>query len=65
MEIMDPHLVFGYERDHQMEEYMTSVLGINVTCSIESPRDRMEMGDVTNKLQSYTVYINQRYPENN
>ena len=52
---MDPHLVLGYERDRQMEEYMTYGLGIGVTYSIESPRDRMEKGDISNKLHSYTV----------
>ena len=52
MEIMDPHLVFGDGKDRQMEEYLDSLLRIGITCSIESARDRMKMGDVVNKLQS-------------
>ena len=35
----DPHLVLGDERDYQMEEYMTLVLRIGVTCYIESTID--------------------------
>lgn len=31
---------------------MVSVLRIGVTCSIKSPRDRMEIGDGVNKLHS-------------
>ena len=35
----DPHLVLGDERDCKMEEYMTLVLRIGATCSIESSID--------------------------
>ena len=52
MEIMDSNLVLGDERGRKMEEYVASMLRIGITCSIESARDRMEMGDVVNKLQS-------------
>ena len=52
MEIMDSHLVLGDERDRKMEEYVALVLRIGVSCSIESAKGRMEMGDVVNKLQS-------------
>ena len=52
MEIIDPHLLLGHERDHKMEEYMASVLRIGVICFIESLRDRMEIGDVLDKLHS-------------
>ena len=52
MEIMDSNLVLGDERDRKMEEYVASMLRIGVTCSIDSAKDRMEMGDVVNKLQS-------------
>ena len=49
----DPHLVIGDERDSKMEEYMTLVLRIGVTCFIESPRDcTVKQGkmDFSNKL---------------
>ena len=52
MEFTDSNLVLGDERGRKMEEYVASMLRIGVTCSIESARDRMEMGDVVNKLQS-------------
>ena len=52
MEIMDSNLVLGDERDRKMEEYVASMLRIGITCSVEFARDRMEMGDVVNKLQS-------------
>ena len=52
MEIMDSNLVLRDERGRKMEEYVASMLRISVTCSIESVRDQMEMGDVVNKLQS-------------
>ena len=51
MEIVDLHLLLGHEKDRKME-YMALVLRIGVICSIESPRDRMEIGDVLNKLHS-------------
>ena len=49
----DPHLVLGDERDSKMEEYMTLVLRIGVTCSIESPIDctmKQRKMDFNNKL---------------
>ena len=51
MEIVDLHLLLGHEKDRKME-YMALVLRIGVICSIESPRDRMQIGDVLNKLHS-------------
>ena len=54
MEVMDPHLIQQLEangRDHILESII-SILRIGVTCSSQSPRDRMEMGDAVNQLHS-------------
>ena len=55
MEIMDPYLVLRDERDCKIEEYVTSILRIGVTCSIESPRDyTVKQGkmDFSNKFKN-------------
>ena len=54
MEVMDPHLIQQLEadgRDHILGSII-SVLRIGVTCSSQSPRDRMDMGDAVNQLHS-------------
>ena len=54
MEVMDPHLIQQLPADGRdnVLESIISVLRIGVTCSSQSPRDRMEMGDAVNQLHS-------------
>lgn len=37
--------------DNRTEEYLASILKIGLACSLDSPRDRMDINDVVNELQ--------------
>ncbi|XP_028122233.1 probable LRR receptor-like serine/threonine-protein kinase At3g47570 [Camellia sinensis] len=59
MEIVDPCILLEHNTRRQIKDCMVSVLRIGVACSMESPRDRMEMGSVTSELRKIkTTYMN-------
>ena len=52
MEVIDQPLLLEADERGKMRECIIAVLRIGITCSMESPKDRMEIGDVANKLHS-------------
>ncbi|XP_068316444.1 probable LRR receptor-like serine/threonine-protein kinase At3g47570 [Pyrus communis] len=44
-------------RSEKVEECLSSILRIGVSCSVESPRDRKEISDVVNELQSIRAIL--------
>ncbi|XP_010269667.2 PREDICTED: probable LRR receptor-like serine/threonine-protein kinase At3g47570 [Nelumbo nucifera] len=52
MEIMDPHLQMKEDTRGRTLEWLVSVVKIGVACSMDSPRDRLEIRDVVTKLHS-------------
>ncbi|XP_050154678.1 probable LRR receptor-like serine/threonine-protein kinase At3g47570 [Malus sylvestris] len=44
-------------RSEKVEECLSLILGIGVACSAESPRDRKEISDVVNELQSIRAIL--------
>ncbi|KAI8531152.1 hypothetical protein RHMOL_Rhmol11G0115200 [Rhododendron molle] len=50
MDIIDPCIQQEHESGSWVNNCMVSILTIGVACSLESPRDRMEMGTVVSKL---------------
>ncbi|XP_028107408.1 putative receptor-like protein kinase At3g47110 [Camellia sinensis] len=60
MEIVDPCILLEHNTKRQIKDYMVSVLRIGVACSMESPRDRMEMESVISELRRIkTTYMNE------
>ncbi|KAL6982323.1 non-specific serine,threonine protein kinase, partial [Sarracenia purpurea var. burkii] len=55
LEIADPTLVEHLDDDRfgrqKTEECLVSILGIGIACSLETPRKRLDMGDVLNELR--------------
>ncbi|KAK4753053.1 hypothetical protein SAY87_021851 [Trapa incisa] len=51
MEIVDPSL-HGEIEHEKFHEFITEVIQIGVSCSMESPRDRMRTSDLTARLSS-------------
>ncbi|CAL5414381.1 unnamed protein product [Camellia sinensis] len=51
METMDPYMLLDHNTRRWIKRFMLSVLRIGIACSMESPRDRMEMGSVISELQ--------------
>ncbi|CBI23132.3 unnamed protein product, partial [Vitis vinifera] len=52
MEVIDQPLLLEADERGKMRECIIAVLRIGITCSMESPKDRMEIGDAANKLHS-------------
>ncbi|KAL7208922.1 hypothetical protein ACSBR1_030624 [Camellia fascicularis] len=54
MEIVDPCILLEHNTRRWINDCMVSILQIGVACSMESPRDRMEMGSIL--LSSATLF---------
>ncbi|CAL5414380.1 unnamed protein product [Camellia sinensis] len=50
MEIVDPYNLLEHKTTRWIKDCMVSILRIGVACSMESPRDRVEMGSVVSEL---------------
>ncbi|CAL5409511.1 unnamed protein product [Camellia sinensis] len=50
LEIVDPYILSEHEPRSWLKDNLVSVLRIGVACSMESPRDRMQIQDVVNAL---------------
>ncbi|XP_028108658.1 putative receptor-like protein kinase At3g47110 [Camellia sinensis] len=50
LEIVDPRILSEHEPRSWLKDTLVSVLRIGVACSMESPRDRMQIQDVVNAL---------------
>ncbi|KAL6320416.1 hypothetical protein AAG906_007113 [Vitis piasezkii] len=50
--VIDQPLLLEADERGKMRECIIAVLRIGITCSMESPKDRMEIGDAANKLHS-------------
>ena len=60
MEIVDPYILLEHKARRRIKDCMVSILQIGVACSMESPRDRMEMGSVISELNKIkNTYMNQ------
>ncbi|KAL7208928.1 hypothetical protein ACSBR1_030630 [Camellia fascicularis] len=55
MEIVDPCILLEHNTRRWIKDCMVSILQIGVACSMESPRDRMEMGSVISELHSFEL----------
>ncbi|THG05143.1 hypothetical protein TEA_012949 [Camellia sinensis var. sinensis] len=51
-EIVDPRILSEHEPRSWLKDNLVSVLRIGVACSMESPRDRMQIQDVVNVLRN-------------
>ncbi|XP_028103347.1 probable LRR receptor-like serine/threonine-protein kinase At3g47570 [Camellia sinensis] len=59
MEIVDPRILLEHNT-MWIKDFMVSILRIGIACSMESPRDRMEMGSVVSELNKIkNTYMNQ------
>ena len=45
------NVTIGQTEVDQMRQCLISIVGIGVACSVESPRERMDIGDVVKELQ--------------
>ena len=60
MEIMDPCILLEHDTRRLIKDCMVSILKIGVACSMESPKDRMEMGSVIGELRKIkNTYMNE------
>ncbi|THG21378.1 probable LRR receptor-like serine/threonine-protein kinase At3g47570 [Camellia sinensis] len=60
MEIVDPCILLEHNSRRWIKDCMVSILRIGVACSMESPRDRMEMGGVISELcKIKNTYMNE------
>ncbi|GMP79123.1 hypothetical protein CsSME_00034792 [Camellia sinensis var. sinensis] len=60
MEIMDPCILLEHDTRRWIKDCMVSILRIGVACSMESPRDRMEMRSVISELHKVkNTYMNE------
>ncbi|CAL5348232.1 unnamed protein product [Camellia sinensis] len=60
MEIVDPCILLGHDTRRWIKDCMVSILRIGVACSMESPRDRMEMRSVISELHKVkNTYMNE------
>ncbi|KAL7176599.1 hypothetical protein ACSBR2_030021 [Camellia fascicularis] len=55
MEIVDPCILLAHNTKSWIKDCMVSILRIGVACSMESPRDRVEMGSII--LSSATPFF--------
>ena len=51
MEVVDQSLLLEVDESGKMRECNIIVLEIGVICFVDSPKDRMEIRDTTNKLR--------------
>ncbi|CAL5435689.1 unnamed protein product [Camellia sinensis] len=59
MEIVDPCILFEHSKRRWINDCMVFILRLGVACSMESPRDRMEMGSVIRELRKIkNTYMN-------
>ncbi|THG01377.1 hypothetical protein TEA_006328 [Camellia sinensis var. sinensis] len=59
MEIVDPYILLEHKTTRWLNDCMVSILRIGVACSMESPRDRLEMGSVISELHKIkNTYMN-------
>uniref|UniRef100_A0A5B7C875 non-specific serine/threonine protein kinase n=1 Tax=Davidia involucrata TaxID=16924 RepID=A0A5B7C875_DAVIN len=64
MEIVDPRIL-EHETTSRFKDCMVSILRIGVACSMELPRDRVQMGDVVSELhKTRNVYTNEVLSQN-
>ncbi|CAL5348257.1 unnamed protein product [Camellia sinensis] len=60
MEIVDPCILLEHNTRRWIKDCMVSILKIGVACSMESPKDRMEMGSVIGELRKIkNTYMNE------
>ncbi|KAI8005428.1 putative LRR receptor-like serine/threonine-protein kinase [Camellia lanceoleosa] len=60
MEIVDPCILLEHNTRRWIKDCMVSILRIGVACSLELPRDRMEMGSVISELRKIkNTYMNE------
>ncbi|KAL7176601.1 hypothetical protein ACSBR2_030023 [Camellia fascicularis] len=59
MEIVDPCILLEHNTRRWIKDCMVSILQIGVACSMESPRDRMEMGSVISELRKIKKYLHE------
>ncbi|XP_028060946.1 probable LRR receptor-like serine/threonine-protein kinase At3g47570 [Camellia sinensis] len=60
MEIVDPCILLEHNTKRWIKDCMVFILRIGVACSMESPRDRMEMGSVISELcKIKNTYMNE------
>ncbi|XP_028058872.1 probable LRR receptor-like serine/threonine-protein kinase At3g47570 isoform X2 [Camellia sinensis] len=60
MEIVDPCILLEHNTRRWIKDCMVSILQIRVACSMESPRDRMEIGSVISELRKIkNTYMNE------
>ncbi|KAL7176605.1 hypothetical protein ACSBR2_030027 [Camellia fascicularis] len=60
MEIVDPCILLEDNTRGWIKDCMVSILRLGVACSMESPRDRMEMGSVVRELcKIKNTYMNE------
>ncbi|GMP79099.1 hypothetical protein CsSME_00034769 [Camellia sinensis var. sinensis] len=60
MEIVDPCILLEHNTRRWIKDCMVLILRIGVACSMESPRDRMEMGSVISELHKIkNTYMNE------
>ncbi|CAL5414336.1 unnamed protein product [Camellia sinensis] len=59
MEIVDPCILLEHNTRRWIKDCMVSILQIRVACSMESPRDRMEIGSVISELRKIKKYLHE------
>ncbi|XP_028119927.1 probable LRR receptor-like serine/threonine-protein kinase At3g47570 [Camellia sinensis] len=60
METVNPCILLEHNTRRWIKDCMVSILQIGVACSMESPRDRMEMGSVISELHKIkNTYMNE------
>lgn len=52
MDIADPYMAVAQTQNSKTQECLMQVLQIGISCSVENPRDRMEITDIVRKLHS-------------
>ena len=52
MEVIDLPLLLEADERGKMGEYIIAILEIGIACSMESPKDQLEIHDVANELRS-------------
>ena len=52
MEVVDPLVQFQDNHESRTRELLTSLLQVGLSCTTQSPRDRMDMRDVGKKIHA-------------
>ncbi|CAL5414351.1 unnamed protein product [Camellia sinensis] len=63
MEIVDPCILLEHNTRRWIKDCMVSILQIRVACSMESPRDRMEIGSVISELLVTSKVLHKWLPQ--